>query len=713
MTYPEILSHIKAATGHAPRKSGDGHIAHCPAHKDRTPSLTLSEGKDGRTLVCCQKGCTFDAVVSGYGLKPSDLYAGESEPPAWDPRRDGFEVTATYIYPGFEKLRKEPEPGHPARGRDKTFTVRRPDPDRPGRWLYNLKGVDRPLYRLPEVQTAVAEGRVVFVVEGEKDADNLASLGFVATCNDGGAGKWKPQHTGPLQGARVAILPDHDASGRAHARQVGTALDVVVVTLATLPTGEPAPVKFDVSDWLEAGGTVDALKELVRDAPPFDKTTPQDAQAEPPADRARPSVLDIRTGTAWLEEASRLATPRQLFGSNWHEGETTILFAESNAGKSVKAVQIAQAVASGRSIPGFPMEAEPQPVLYLDFELSAKQFERRYSRDFSDHFRFSPNFHRAEINPDVLADEDAFDIAVREAIEAAVVEHGYRVVVVDNLTFLSRQSQEAKDALPLMRALHRLKLQHGLSMLVLGHTPKRDGSRPLTLNDLGGSRHLANFADAVVGLGRSAREPDVRYLKQLKVRSAEIEYHADNVATLQLEKPDNFLGFTFLDFGPESAHLKERTDDERGQRDASIIDLHAEGKSYREIAAQLAISKTTVQKVIRAAEAVPPVPTCPPSQGAGTGTRYETQDLAVPVPRKGTGVGTAGTPGDGLATEPPEMPRPSLHKGARVRTPDGEGKVLAVYADKVVVHLDGHDLTSEFKPSAVALLDTPPVEAPF
>ena len=163
-----------------------------------------------------------------------------------------------------------------------------------------------------------------------------------------------------------------------------------------------------------------------------------------------------------------------------------------------------------------------------------------------------------------------------------------------------------------MRALHRLKRKYALSLLVLGHTPKRDGSRPLTLNDLGGSRHLANFADAVVGLGRSARDADVRYLKQLKVRSAETEYHGEHVATLRLEKPGNFLGFTLLGYGPESEHLKERTDDERAQRDAAILDLHAEGKSYREIAAQLAISKNTVQKVVQAA-AVPVPPGVPVS----------------------------------------------------------------------------------------------------
>ena len=174
----------------------------------------------------------------------------------------------------LEKVRREPKAAHPARGEAKAFTQRRDDPDRPGRKLYNLQGVDRPLYRLPDVLDAVASGRLVFVVEGEKDADRLASLDLVATCNDGGAGKWKSVHTAALEGALVVVVPDNDATGRAHARAVCRALEeaaesVVVLDLRELPEGSPMPVKGDVSDWLDAGGSVEAFKGLVRDAPSF------------------------------------------------------------------------------------------------------------------------------------------------------------------------------------------------------------------------------------------------------------------------------------------------------------------------------------------------------------------------------------------------------------------------------------------------------------
>lgn len=77
----------------------------------------------------------------------------------------------------------------------KGFNTRRPDTDRPGEYIWDLKGVETPLYRLPEVLEAIRNGETVFVVEGEKDADALYEIGLTATTNIGGAGKWKKAYT--------------------------------------------------------------------------------------------------------------------------------------------------------------------------------------------------------------------------------------------------------------------------------------------------------------------------------------------------------------------------------------------------------------------------------------------------------------------------------------------------------------------------------------
>src|ERR1700744_1089830 len=85
-------------------------------------------------------------------------------------------------------------------------------------------------------------------------------------------------------------------------------------------------------------------------------------------------LLTIRPANTWLLQANKRAIPKMLFGKFWHQGELCILFADSNLGKSILAVQIGDAISTGRSEAPFECEAEVQPVLYCDFELNAKQF---------------------------------------------------------------------------------------------------------------------------------------------------------------------------------------------------------------------------------------------------------------------------------------------------------------------------------------------------
>lgn len=149
----------------------------------------------------------------------------------------------------------------------KTFRQRRPRPG--GGWTWNLDGVDRVLYRLPKVLEQARSGRLVAVVEGEKDVEAVEAQGYVATCNAGGAGKWQDNYSETLRGARVAIIADDDEPGHQHAAAVAASLEGIAAALWTV---KPAIGK-DVSDHLAAGRT---LRELV----PFDPK-PAEPKAEP------------------------------------------------------------------------------------------------------------------------------------------------------------------------------------------------------------------------------------------------------------------------------------------------------------------------------------------------------------------------------------------------------------------------------------------------
>jgi hypothetical protein len=157
---------------------------------------------------------------------------------------------------GDELFQVVRQPGH-------KFLQRHQLPD--GTWTWNVKGVRRVLYRLPEL-TRSANTITVFIVEGEKDAINLAALGTVTTTNPGGAGKWRNEYSEFLRDRIVVILPDNDAPGHAHANQVAAALAGVARSVKVLDLPGLGP-KQDVSDWIKRGGTLTALEALVNEEP--------------------------------------------------------------------------------------------------------------------------------------------------------------------------------------------------------------------------------------------------------------------------------------------------------------------------------------------------------------------------------------------------------------------------------------------------------------
>src|SRR5439155_18351863 len=125
-------------------------------------------------------------------------------------------------------------------------------------WVWNLDGVRRVLYRLPEL-VAADPSIPVYITEGEKDVEALVAFGLVATTNPQGAGKWKQDYNRHLRDRDAVLLPDNDDKGREHVEQVaanlrGIAASVRIVELPGLPE------KGDVSDWLAAGGTRAALE---------------------------------------------------------------------------------------------------------------------------------------------------------------------------------------------------------------------------------------------------------------------------------------------------------------------------------------------------------------------------------------------------------------------------------------------------------------------
>jgi hypothetical protein len=164
--------------------------------------------------------------------------------------------------------------------RGKTFRQKRPDPEHSGQWVWNTDGVPVVPYRLPEVIEAIAAGHPVLIVEGERKADLLWSWGVAATCNAGGAKKWKAEHSAYLKDADLVLVPDDDDAGWQHINLVGASLTGIAKRIRVLKLPNIRP-KGDIVNWAVDGGTREQLDALL------DQT--QEWKASPTADEASKS----------------------------------------------------------------------------------------------------------------------------------------------------------------------------------------------------------------------------------------------------------------------------------------------------------------------------------------------------------------------------------------------------------------------------------------
>lgn len=306
------------------------------------------------------------------------------------------------------------------------------------------------------------------------------------------------------------------------------------------------------------------------------------------------SVLVSKKAKDWIKEAKTQPIPKKLFGDFWCEKELCILFADTNVGKSILAVQIADIITKCKKNSHFICEAGSQKVLYFDFELSKKQFEKRYSKDYKQHYAFNNNLFRIE------KDQVAKTLhPIETEMKNVILESKAKIIIIDNLGMMEHNVHNASVTIPLMARLNDFKKQHDLSILLLAHTPKRNLTKPITENDLGGSKTLINYCDSAFTIGSSAKDKNTRYLKQIKVRGGEKLFDTSNVVVCQICKPKNFLQFDFLKFSSEENHLKVLKNDDREELINQILELKNEGKSYREIGNELGISHMTVSRILK------------------------------------------------------------------------------------------------------------------
>lgn len=438
-----------------------------------------------------------------------------------------------------------------------------------------------------------ATADLLIITGGEKDVLTLVNLGFNAISLNSETSSLDNSSASDLISRfnKIIVLYDIDETGIKSALKLSLQYSFHI---ASLPLSLLSEKGKDISDFINLGHTKEELLSILKKAEKPKPTT------------AKKNMLLVQSANEWINESKLTPIPEMLFDAFWFEGEICILFADTNLGKSILAVQIADSISTGNHIPGFKLEAVKQKVLYLDFELSGKQFEARYSYNFTEHHTFNDNFLRAEIDPEseLPPEFPDFEAFLNHSLEQQIIETGISVLIIDNITYLRSETEKAREALPLMKHLKTLKKKYKLSILVLAHTPKRDLTKPISRNDLQGSKMLINFCDSSFAIGESYQDKSLRYLKQIKARNTDIRYDKDNICTCNINKDYNFLKFEFLEFDLENLHLRTPSEKETKDLDTSIIDLKSSNPSLtnREIARQLNTNHVRVMRVLRKSE---------------------------------------------------------------------------------------------------------------
>ena len=192
----------------------------------------------------------------------------------------------------------------------------------------------------------------------------------------------------------------------------------------------------------------------------------------------RESPFISKSANEWMSEAKEKPIQRRLFGNLWFENELAILFAETNAGKSILAVQIADSISKGCPIPPFGMDANKQRVVYFDFELSEKQFEKRYSINGTEHYIFDEDLIRVENNPYADYPDGDYASFICDSIEECILHFNAKVAIIDNITYLNDELEKSKffemfgDPILNTKSLPVKKLKELSVLITNGNTPK-------------------------------------------------------------------------------------------------------------------------------------------------------------------------------------------------------------------------------------------------
>ena len=380
-----------------------------------------------------------------------------------------------------------------------------------------MQGVRRVPYRLPEL-IAADPAELVFLCEGEKDADRLSAAGLIATTNPGGAGKFTRELAPPLKGRSVVLLQDNDDAGAAHVAAAAAALEGIAAK--AVPLLLPGlPPKGDVSDWLAAGGSAFDLKRLAAGA------------VNPPA-----AIFPIADLTAWAQIAP---TPKAfLMAGVIPQGEVTLFTGNGGTNKSTFGLQLCACSAAGLSMLG--VEVQPGPALYVTAEDEDRENHWRLRKIAAavgtSLERLAGKLHVVSLRGRLSNELATFDNEGRlhtapafATLRATIEATGAKLVTLDNVAHMFVGNENDRSHVTaFVNLLYQLCRDLGCTVVLIGH-PNKSG------DTYSGSTAWLNAVRSQIVLARpeGSIDPDARVLSLGKANYA---------------RPDQQLTFRWHDF---------------------------------------------------------------------------------------------------------------------------------------------------------------------
>lgn len=549
---------------------GDEYMALCPFHEDKDPSFNFND-KTGQYYChgCHKKGDPIHFYAKQHGLDTKRDFRKVLEGIADDfgisleEKPKGKIVEAyNYVDAGgeviFQVCRKEP----------KDFLQRRPNGK--GGWIYKVKEVEKVLYHLPKVMAA----REVIIVEGEKDVESLEALGYTATTNAGGAGKWLDSYNTYLKGKDVILIPDNDAEGQKHMTDVAISLNGTSKSLKRIAlTGLPS--KGDVSDWIakfpDKEEAAERLAVMIDNADPY--TPPKKA-----------TFSDAILKDTELLELN--LPPRKSFLHPWLKQDSLgLIYGWRGVGKSWFALAVLDAITKGSDFG--PWQADENvPCLFLDGEMPVEDvIERR--KFLGEGRRKSPLYIYSDAYANRLGLPRAHlaNETWRTRMKGYLLEKKIKVWMIDNLASLAGGLNEnAKDEWdPINGWLLELRFA-GISTYMLHHESKAGKQR--------GTAAREDNIDISIRLKKPhdyTPDDGARFIvsfEKARVRTSDLNLITDMEFVMQEDETGKGL-WTYKEV--------------RMERKFEVIRLLDEGMSQQDICGSLNISKGHVSKLRKCA----------------------------------------------------------------------------------------------------------------